>query len=210
MIKHKNTFNALFILAIFVAVLHLVFLGISTPQVDVGSMVMNLIPYGLPILVFASARSASVKDKPSWSRSGFLSMALFSLSFLAMSVHVTYAFFNSSQSFINVYFNLPIIYSAPMLLFAILWLGLKRRVTVQGSNGIFGKLILASPAVILVAMVIHVVIASINTIIKQSDGLPTTSAPWWVTSLIIALVYIAILMIALLIRVIYNHIREKR
>jgi len=210
MIKHKNTFNALFILAIFVAVLHLVFLGISTPQVDVGSMVMNLIPYGLPILVFASARGACVKDKPSWSRSGFLSMALFSLSFLAMSVHVTYAFFNSSQSFINVYFNLPIIYSAPMLLFAILWLGLKKRVTVQGSNGIFGKLILASPAVILVAMVIHVVIASINTIIKQSDGLPTTGAPWWVTSLIIALVYIAILMIALLIRVIYNHIREKR
>ncbi|MBP3402183.1 MAG: hypothetical protein J6K85_03885 [Clostridia bacterium] len=208
MIKHKNTFNALFILAIFVAVLHLVFLGISTPQVDVGSMVMNLIPYGLPILVFASARGASVKDKPTWSRSGFLSMALFSLSFLAMSVHVTYAFFNSSQPFINAYFNLPIIYSAPMLLFAILWLGLKRRVTVKG-HGVFGKFIVASPAIILVAMVIHVVIASVNEIIEQSDGLPMTSAPWWVTSLIISLAYIAALTIALLIRAIYNRVRKK-
>lgn len=208
MIKHKNTFNALFILAIFVAVLHLVFLGISTPQVDVGSMVMNLIPYGLPILVFASARGACVKDKPSWSRSGFLSMALFSLSFLAMSVHVTYAFFNSSQPFINAYFNLPIIYSAPMLLFAILWIGLKRRVTVKG-QGVFGKFIVASPAIILVAMVIHVVIASVNEIIEQSDGLPMTSAPWWVTSLIISLAYIAALTIALLIRAIYNRVREK-
>ncbi len=209
MIKHKNVFTVLFILAIFVAVLHFVFLGISTPQVDVGSIVMNLLPYGLPILVFASARSVCVKDKPRWSLSGFVSMTLFALSFIAMSVHVTYAFFYSSESFINVYFNLPIIYFVPLLLFAILWLGTKRRITVQGEIGIFGKLIIASPAIILAMMVIHVAIASINEIIQQSDGLPMTSAPWWVTSLIISLAYIAALMVALLIRAIYSRIQEK-
>ena len=93
--KYKMVFSLLTILAVFFSVLHFIFLGISAPMIDAGSMVMNLIPYGLPILVFASARSACVKDKPRWSISGFVTMTLFALSFLAMSVHVTYEFFCS-------------------------------------------------------------------------------------------------------------------
>ncbi len=206
--KYKTVFDLLFILAIFFAILHFVFLGISAPQVDVGSMVMNLIPYGLPVLVFASARRACANDKPRWSRSGFFSMALFALSFLAMSIHVTIAFFYANESFINIYFNLPIIYSVPLLLFAILWLGTKKVVAVRGEAGILGKLITASPAILLVAMIIHVASASIMEIIRQTNGPLMTSAPWWVTSLLVSFAYIAAMVIALLVRAIYIHAKK--
>ena len=206
--KHKTVFNLLTITAVFFPVLHLIFLGISSPTIDVGSMILNLIPYGLPIWMFASARSACVKDKPCWSVSGFVTMALFALSFLAMSIHVTYEFFCSNESFINIYFNLPIIYSVPLLLFAILWIGTKRKVNLNGNIGIFGKSIITSPVIVLIAMAIHVAVASINEIIRQSDGIPMTSAPWWVTSLIISFIYIIALIIALLIRAAYIRIKR--
>lgn len=205
----KTVFVILQILAIFFAVLHFAFLSISAPTVDPQSILLNLFPYGLPILIFALAVRSCATDKPRWSRSGIANMTLFALTFIAMSAHVTLAFFYSKNSFINVYFNVPIIYLVPLLLFSILWLGTKNVTMNQGKKGVFGKLISILPKLLLIAMVIHTVIASVAEIVRQSGGIPSTSAPWWVMPLVISLGYVVAIAFALLLRGIYNRLKAK-
>ena len=82
MTKHKTSFALLEIFAILIAIVHFIFLSISTPMVDTQSMLLNLIPYGLPIWIFACARNDCADDKPVWSKSGFVAMVLFALTFL--------------------------------------------------------------------------------------------------------------------------------
>lgn len=206
----KTVFVILQILAIFFAILHFTFLSVSTPTVDPQSMLLNFLPYGLPILIFGLAGRSYESDKPRWSRSGVVNMVLFTLTFIAMSAHVTLAFFYSNNSFANSYFNIPIIYTVPLLLFAVLWYGTKNIVNLRGERGAFGKLISVLPKLILIAMAVHIIIASVAEILRQSGGLPSTSAPWWVIPLIITTCYIIALAFALLMRGIYDRIKAEK
>ncbi|MBQ8302267.1 MAG: hypothetical protein IJX97_01795 [Clostridia bacterium] len=210
MTKHKTSFTFLETFAVLTALLHFIFLSISTPMVDTQSMLLILLAYGLPIWVFACARNDCIDGKPSWSKSGFITMALFTLTFIAMSVHVTLAYFLSNEAYINVYFNMPIIYSALLLLFSILWAGTKNSVKNAAGQGIIGKIITRLPATLVVFMTVNVIVVSVIEILNQSGDIPSTSAPWWVSPLIIALCYIVAIGISLLIRRAYNSITANK
>ena len=205
---YKTIFGLLFILAILFTVLHLVLLVISnTMSIGIESILLNVLPYGLPIWIFAATRRACIADKPHWSKVGFVMMTLFTFAFLAMVTHVTLAYFYSNEAFINIYFNVPLLYSAPLILFAVLWAGMKNKVTVKGERTGAGKVISALPILVLGVMVVHVGAVSVMEIARQINGPLSTSAPWWVMPLLIAFVYIAVLGIALLIRGIYNRVK---
>ena len=210
MTKHKTSFALLEIFAILIALLHFVFLSISTTMVDTQSLILNLIPYGLPIWIFACARNNCADDKPVWSKSGFVAMVLFALTFVAMSAHVTLAFFLSGEAFINVYFNIPVVYSAPLLLFAVLWAGTKNNRANREEKGFVGRFITILPKILLITMISHTVTVSVIEIVRQSGGIPSTSAPWWVMPLVISFCSIIAIAISLLIRSSYNRITANR
>ena len=208
--KHNISFAVLEILAIIIAVLHFAFLVISSGTVDTQSLVLILLPYGLPIFIFASAYRYCKNDMSAWSKSGFLTMALFALTFIAMSAHVTLAYFYSSESFINIYFNIPVLYSPILFLFAILWAGTKTVYNTSGKKGIIGRFISVLPKLLIIAMIIHTVVVSVVEITRQLNGPLITSAPWWVSPLIIALCYLIAIAVSLIIRVIYNRIKSTK
>ena len=179
-------------------------------MVDIQSLILNVIPYGLPILIFALASRQSSGSTPDWSIAGNVNMTLFALTFVAMSAHVTLAYFFSEESFINVYFNVPIIYSAPLLLFAILWAGTKNSLQNSAEQGILGRIINSLPTLLVIAMVINVVVVSVVEIIRQSGDMLFTSAPWWVSPLLVAFCYVAVISLSLIIRGVYNRIASNR
>ena len=209
--KYKTLFQLLYVLAICVAFLHLIFLVISnTMAVGIESILLNVIPYGLPIFVFASAVGACREDKARWSKAGFVMMTVFVLSFLAMSAHVTIAYVISRQSFINTYFNVPLLYAVPLLLFAMLWLATKKTPEQKKvKKTIWDKIFNRLPVALLIAMIIHCVVVAIIDAVRLMNNALATSAPWWVMPLLIALAYIAAIGVALLIRGIYNYAKRK-
>lgn len=211
--KYKALFGLLYVLSITVTFLHLIFLVISnTMAVGIESLLLNAIPYGLPILVFSSARRACRAEKPRWSKAGFVMMTTFILSFLAMSAHVTLAFFLAKEAFINIYFNVPILYAVPLLLFAMLWLAMRRApVKRSRKETLVGKFLSALPVFVLIAMLVHCGVVAAIEIYRQVSGPLATSAPWWVMPLLVAFWYVIALMVVLLLRGIYNYAqRHKR
>lgn len=210
--KYKTLFRILYASAVCVAFLHLIFLTISnTMAVGIESFFLNVIPYGVPIFAFASALNACREDKPRWSKAGFILMTLFVLSFLVMSAHVTIAYFVSKQSFINTYFNVPLLYAVPLLLFAMLWLATKKAPEQKKvKKTIWDKIFNRLPVALLIAMLIHCGVVAIIDAVRLMNNALATSAPWWVMPLVIALAYIAAIGVALLIRGIYNYAQRHR
>ena len=210
--KHKTIFNLLFFLSIGFTILHLIFVVISnTMSIGIESVLLNVIPYGLPILVFSSTSRTCRTDKPRWRKAGFIMMTLFALSFLAMSAHVTLAFFFSKEAFINIYFNIPILYAIPMILFALLWVAMKKAPEKRaGEKTRVGKFLSALPVLVLIAMLVHCGVVSAIEIYRQVSGPLTTSFPWWVLPLLIAFWYIVALALALVVRGIYNFVQKRK
>ena len=208
--KYNKLFYCLYALSIMVTILHLVFMLISnTMSVGIESLLLNAIPYGLPILVFSSCWRHCREAQPRWTRKGFWMAALFILTFLAMNAHVTLAFFFSKDAFINTYFNVPILYLVPLLIFWMLWLAMKGR-KVKKQKTKVGKFFDKLPLVCLVVMLIHCGIVSGMEIYRQMNRPLATSAPWWVSPLLVSLVYVVVIGLALLIKGIYHRVKAKR
>ena len=207
----KFSFILLTLLSIGVMALHFILFDKSnTMEVGIESFLLNVIPYGLPILVFSLASHASGKGKPRWSKVGVIMMTLFVLSFLALSAHVTIAYFVSKQDFINTYFNVPLLYAVPLLLFAMLWLATKKAPEQKKTQKtVFGKIFNGLPVVLLIAMLIHCGVVAIIDAVRLMNKPMATSFPWWAMPLLIALAYIAAIGVALLIRGIYNYAKRK-
>ena len=208
----KFSFILLTLLSIGVTALHFILFDQSnTMEVGIESFLLNVIPYGLPILVFSLASRASGKGKPRWSKAGANMMALFVLSFLVMSAHVTIAYFASKQDFINTYFNVPLLYAVPLLLFALLWLAMKKAPEQKESKKTIGdKIINGLPVALLIAMLIHCGVVAIIDAVRLMNKPMATSFPWWAAPLLIALAYIAAIGVSLLIRGIYNYFQRHR
>ena len=200
--KYKWIFSGMLFLSVFVAVAHFVMLFVSNDMaIELESMILNVIPYGLPIFLFYLARRACKKDAKAWSGRGGFMMALFIVCFLVMSAHVTLGFFSAKESFINVYFNVPILYTVPLLLLAILWAALKTSYkTRPAKKTFFGKL----PWLLLLAMLVHCCVVSVIALCGTEV---TTSAPWWVSPLLISLAYIPFIALAFVIK---NAIHKRR
>ena len=193
--KYKWIFSGMLFLSVLVAIAHVVMLFLSNSMaIGLESMILNVIPYGLPILIFYLARRGCKKRSKPWSKRGGLMMALFIVCFLVMSAHVTLAFFSAKESFVNVYFNVPILYTVPLLLLAILWAALKPDFKTRSKKKTFFNVL---PWILILAMLAHCCVVSAIALCSTEV---TTSAPWWVSPLLISLAYIPLIALAFLIK----------
>ena len=170
---------------------------------NMQSFLLNLLPYGLPILTFALVWRGLKKEQPSWCAADTVLSALFSLSFIAMAVHVTIA--GALQGMANVYFNLPVIYAVPLCLFALIWLAVRLRpqtgaVTVQ-------KVLYALPVLPLAAMAVH---CGILCVTELSRDTMASSAPWWVLPLAVAMLYLCIALLLLAVYAVYCAVLRRK
>lgn len=183
-------------LSIVMLILHLAFLAMDGMMADVGSLLLLVLPYGLPILLFSVARRGLEKRK-TWSKICGFWMGLFICTTLLMFGHVTALKFVGNNSFINVLFNLPLVYLLPMLLFAILW---KFTLEVPMIDGVKQK----RKGTILIkligfAMVVHCGIIGVGDYLRYAQGSYASSAPWYLMTLILVFAYLLSLAVAVLI-----------
>lgn len=183
-------------LSIVMLILHLAFLAMDGMMADAGSLLLLVLPYGLPILLFSVARRGLEKGK-TWSKICGFWMGLFICTTLLMFGHVTALKFVGNNSFINVLFNLPLVYLLPMLLFAILW---KFTLEVPMIDGVKQK----RKGTILIkligfAMVVHCGIIGVGDYLRYAQGSYASSAPWYLMTLILVFAYLLSLAVAVLI-----------
>ena len=201
---YKICFFVLLLLSVAAALAHFVWAIADDEHVyGIDGFLLNLLPYGLPILTFALVWRGLKKEQPCWCMADTVLGVLFSLSFIAMAVHVTIA--GALQGMANVYFNLPVIYAVPLCLFALIWLAVRLRpqtgaVTVQ-------KVLYALPVLPLAAMVVHCGILCVTELSRDSMA---SSAPWWVLPLAVAMLYLCIALLLLAVYVVYCAVLRRR
>ena len=177
-------------------VLHLAMLSMGGMMVDVGSLLLLVLPYGLPILIFSLA-NRSLESGKVWTKARYWMLGLFMASALAMFGHVTLAFFFSKNSFINVLFNVPLFYVLPMMLFALLWAFSVEKVRVEGENKKRGHVLSTIVAII---MGIHCGYVGITDYLHYIKSGPLgSSAPWYLLVLLLAFGYLILLGIVMFI-----------
>lgn len=168
-----------------------------------GSLFLNVIAYGLPILVSAWACREWKKEQPRWHMEDNVLGGLLALSFIVMVIHVT--IYGLLSDFINSYFNLPIIYTIPIVLFGFVWWIVRIKPT--SDTKLLGKILYALPIITICAMIVHCTISCIVEIIKTSIA---SGAPWWVMPLIIGLIYLVVALLLLIPYLIYTKIQKRK
>ena len=213
MSKYKSILYMFLVTTIGFALFHFVLLFTCSEALYTQSLALILVPYGFPILMAAIAWNEACKDRKVWRKASVFMAVLFALSYLAMTGHVTIAFVIQKDSYMNIYFNVPLWYIVPMLVFAILWGITKKNPMIEvrtQKKTIVGKVISVLPILLLIAMVVHIAIVAVIEIIRQINAPLSTSAPWWIMPFVIALVYIAVIAVALLLRGIYNFVQRHK
>lgn len=170
---------------------------------NMQSFLLNLLPYGLPILTFALVWRALKKEQSCWCMADTVLGALFSLSFIAMAVHITAA--GIVGDFHSAYFNISIYYTIPFGLLGLVWLIVRMRP--RKDSPLAGKILFVLPLAALAAMVIHCAVFTINGLI---EGFGTSGAPWAIYLLIFAVVYVTISLLLLAVYAVYRAVLRRR
>lgn len=155
---------------------------------DLQSLMLNVIPYGLPIIIFVVVRCGFQRENPRWDKSDSVFAILFSLIYLAMVLHVTFA--GAISDFADIYFNVPVIYAIVIAFTGLAW-GIARTKPNADTSVIF-KVLYVLVILTLAAMVVHCGILFIGEWIRMRNttSIPSSSFPWWTMPLLIALLYI--------------------
>lgn len=190
----KRIAAGLFFLSVAVTLAHAVLLG--------GALANMLLPYGLPVLTFALAWWALCRAQPRWCAADAVLGILFSLTFLAMAVHVTIEGINGD--FLNTFSNLPYYYLIALGILAFVWLLV--RVRPERSSPIAGKVLYALPFAALAAMVVHGSVLVAVQLVRR----PVSSAPWWVPLLLCVVSYLAVALALLAVYGVYRLEQKRR
>lgn len=168
-----------------------------------GSLPLNIIAYGLPVLLSVWACREWKKEQPRWHTEDNVLGGLLTASFVAMVVHVTiYALLSD---ILYSYFNLPLIYTIPITLFGLVWWIVRIKPTTQATK--ISKILYLLPIVTICAMIIHCTISCIVETIRISTA---TGAPWWVMPLVIGLIYLGATLLLLIPYLVYTSIQKRK
>ncbi len=201
--KNKIIPSILFWTSIIAAVAHLIWCAFDKMSIGIESIFLNVLPYGIPIFAFARARKGEAV-----SRADNVLCTLFSLSYLAMIVHVTVAGIIDNDSFTNIYLNLPLIYLFPITLFGLGWM-LVHTMPRKGSR-VMHKILYTVLLLVIGAMVLHCGIVAVRSIIRYASGPIATSFPWWASALYTFLYYVIPVLAVLLIYGLYYWFINRR
>lgn len=168
-----------------------------------GSLPLNVIAYGLPVLLSVWACKEWKKEQPRWHMEDNVMGGLLAASFFAMVIHVTIEAFLSNM--INSYFNLPLIYTIPISIFALAWWMIRIKPTAETDR--IGKILFTLPPLAICAMIVH---CTISIIIETTNNSMTTSAPWWVMPLLIGLIYLVAALLLLIPYLVYTAIQKRK
>lgn len=181
--RYRICGEVLFWVSIAAAVIHFVWAAVVSRQGGgLQGALLNVLPYGLPILTFALVRRALRRAEPCWGRADILFAALFSLCYLAMIVHVTVG--GIAGDFDHVYYNMPLLYAIPLAAVGLVWAAVRIRPTAE--MPVAGKILYALPFAALAAMCIH---CGTLAIIEGMRGV-TSSFPWWAAPLLCSIPYL--------------------
>ncbi len=185
----KRAVNIALCTAIAVTVAHLIWIiaysAAGRFAVDVQSMLLNILPYGIPIAAFALSLRLVARAEKMWGISDVVFFSLILLTFVAMALHVTIE--GVIGDFIAVYFNVPIVYAIPLAAIGIVWLIVRARP--RGDLPKVGKILYFVPIAVLAAMVVHCGILSAVALSRMTT---TTGASWWVIPLAFGLLYLLV------------------
>ncbi len=168
-----------------------------------GSLPLNIVAYGLPILLSAWACREWKKEQPRWHTEDNVLGGLLTASFVAMVIHVTVEAFLSD--IINSYFNLPLIYTIPIALLGLAWWMIRMKPTADTDR--LGKILFALPPLAICAMIVHCSIACIIELFREPF---TTSFPWWTMPLLIGLIYLVATLLLLIPYLVYTAIQKRK
>ncbi len=191
---YQKIYTVLWLLSIVAAVAHLawcVIESIDRFSIGIESFLLNVLPYGIPMVAFARARGRYKKEEARPAKGEGVFGVLFALSYLVMLAHVTAAGLSTDKlgnpvAFINVYFNIPIIYLVPMALFGIADMHARAKPSKDATKT--AKILYALPLVLLWGMVGH---CGIVCAIEYTNRSLSSSAPWWIMPLVIGFAYLA-------------------
>lgn len=218
--RYKKLCIALLYIAIFFAVLHLSFLLINQQFVDIQSLLLNVIPYGLPILVCSLAVKDSRGNKPLWSNAGFVLAILFGVCYVSMVTHITLMYIIGcvvlkSVSYANLYFNVPIIYGIAMTVLFVFWLMKKSACKIHNNEQtdnkktsgqlITGKVLFWLPVALTAIMIVNCSILLAIGFSRESGEILSTSFPTWATALITCIIYLPAISICTFVSYLYHH-----
>ena len=214
MSKYKSVLRAFLVVTIAFALFHFLLLTGSSEQIHTDSFILVLLPYGFPILMASLTCREANEDRIAWRKGGFVMATLFAIAYLGMVAHVTIACLMQKESYVNIYFNVPLYYLVPMFVFAILWGTMKKNSLVDIKNEkktVVGKALSVLPMLLLVAMFVHAGIVAVIDIVRQyGSAIPSTSAPWLVMPLVVSLAYIVAIGLALLLKGIYQYVKNRK
>ena len=163
----------------------------------------SLIPYGISILTFALVWRALCRAQPRWCAADTVLDILFSLSFLAMAVHVIVG--GIVNGFKDAFSNLSMYYVVPLCAIAFVWLVVRVR---PGKGApVAGKVLYALPVAAMAAMAVHCGILCIKELLCNKLA---SSMPWWVLPVLIALLYLAAALVLLAVYGVYRLIRRRK
>lgn len=168
-----------------------------------GSLPLNIIAYGLPVLLSVWACREWKKEQPRWHMEDNVLGGLLAASFVAMVVHVTVEAFLSDM--INSYFNLPLIYTIPISIFALAWWMIRIKPTAETDR--VGKILFALPPLAICAMIVHCSIACVIELFREPSS---TSFPWWTMPLLIGLIYLGATLLLLIPYLVYTSIQKRK
>ena len=166
-------------------------------------LVTLLLPYGVSVLTFALVWRALCRAQPRWCAADTVLGILFSLSFLAMAVHVTVD--GIVGRMVDVYPNLPLYYLIALGILAFVWL--VARVRPGKGSPVAGKVLYALPVAALAAMVVHCIAICIAQVVREGGA---TGAPSGAELLLCVVAYLAAALVLLAVYGVYRLIQRRK
>lgn len=169
--------------AVAAAVAHFVWVAAIGASIDFGSVFLNIVSYGVPVLVFVLAARLFGCEKSAAGMADAVFFALGASVYFAMALHVTIA--GAVGDMLSEYLNVPVCYLPFIAAIGLVWLFV--RIRPAADAGMVHKVLYALPVVSLAAMVIHCGALCIAELVRDGS---VSSAPWWTMPLLCGLCYL--------------------
>lgn len=191
-------------LSVAAAAVHLIWYAvIAGGYFDIQSLLLlNVLPYGVPILTFALVRREIRREPLRWNIADTVFGAIVLLCYFAMVINVTVE--GCTGDFAGVYFNVPLLYAIPLCITGMTWLFV--RMKPKADMPVIGKVLYALPLAAIAAMFVHCGILSIEALTSKA----ITSFPWWTAPFFCGIMYlIAVFLLFVLYALYYSVLKRK-
>lgn len=169
--------------AVAAAAAHFVWVAAIGASIDFGSIFLNIVSYGVPVLVFVLAARLFGREKSAAGMADAVFFALGASVYFAMALHVTIA--GAVGDMLSEYLNVPVCYLPFIAAIGLVWLFV--RIRPAADAGRVHKVLYALPVVSLAEMVIHCGALCIAELVRDGS---VSSAPWWTMPLVCGLCYL--------------------